>query len=140
MTNPYEDILHLLHHVSPTRPRMSMEDRAAQFSPFAALVGYDAAIDETARQTEAQIVLTEDRKAELDRVMQQLLRQLDQRPAVQLRYFVPDERKAGGAYVTAVKQIRTFEPIARLLFFTDGTQIPLDRIVELEPANIDAGI
>ena len=82
MTNSYEDILHLPHHVSPTRPRMSMEDRAAQFSPFAALVGYDAAIDETARQTEAQIVLTEDRKAELDRVMQQLLRQLDQRPAV----------------------------------------------------------
>ena len=86
MTNSYEDILHLPHHVSPTRPRMSMEDRAAQFSPFAALVGYDAAIDETARQTEAQIVLTEDRKAELDQVMQQLLRQLDQRPAVQLRY------------------------------------------------------
>ena len=97
MTSSYEDILHLPHHVSPTRPQMPMEDRAAQFSPFAALVGYDDAIDETARQTEAQITLTEDRKAELDQTMQQLLRQLDRQPTVRLRYFVPDERKAGGA-------------------------------------------
>ena len=59
MTNPYADILHLPHHVSSTRPQMSMEDRAAQFSPFAALVGYDAAIDETVRQTEEQLILTE---------------------------------------------------------------------------------
>lgn len=138
MTSSYEDILHLPHHVSPIRPQMSMEDRAAQFSPFAALVGYDDAIDETSRQTETQITLTEDRKAELDQTMQQLLRQLNRQPTVRLRYFVPDERKAGGAYVTAAKQIRTFNLTARLLFFTDGTHISLDQIVELEQADNEA--
>lgn len=132
MTNSYEDILHLPHHVSPTRPQMSMEDRAAQFSPFAALVGYDAAIDETARQTEAQIVLSEDRKAELDLVMQQLLRQLDRKPEVAVRYFVPDERKAGGAYLRTIGRVKKIDFFTRVLFFTDGIQIPLDNIIELE--------
>lgn len=132
MTNSYEDILHLPHHISPTRPQMSMEDRAAQFSPFAALVGYDAAIDETARQTEAQIVLSEDRKAELDLVMQQLLRQLDRKPEVAVRYFVPDERKAGGAYLRTIGRVKKIDFFNRVLFFTDGVQIPLDNIIELE--------
>lgn len=132
MTNSYEDILHLPHHVSPTRPQMSMEDRAAQFSPFAALVGYDAAIDETARQTEAQIVLSEDRKAELDLVMQQLLRQLDRKPEVAVRYFVPDERKAEGAYLHTIGRVKKIDFFTRVLFFTDGIQIPLDNIIELE--------
>lgn len=132
MTNSYEDILHLPHHVSPTRPQMSMEDRAAQFSPFAALVGYDAAIDETARQTEAPIVLSEDRKAELDLVMQQLLRQLDRKPEVAVRYFVPDERKAGGAYLHTIGRVKKIDFFNRVLFFTDGIQIPLDNIIELE--------
>lgn len=132
MTNSYEDILHLPHHVSPTRPQMSMEDRAAQFSPFAALVGYDAAIDETARQTEAPIVLSEDRKAELDLVMQQLLRQLDRKPEVAVRYFVPDERKAGGVYLHTIGRVKKIDFFNRVLFFTDGIQIPLDNIIELE--------
>lgn len=132
MNSSYEDILHLSHHVSPTRPQMPMEDRAAQFSPFAALVGYDDAIDETARQTEAQITLTEDRKAELDQTMQQLLRQLDQQPMVRLRYFAPDTRKAGGAYLRVSGRVKKIDSFARTLFFTDGVQIPLDSIVELE--------
>lgn len=132
MTNSYADILHLPHHVSSTRPQMSMEDRAAQFSPFAALVGYDAAIDETVRQTEEQLILTEDRKAELDQSMQQLLRQLDRHPEVAVRYFVPDSRKAGGAYLRAAGRVKKVDFFARVLFFMDGTQIPLDDIVELE--------
>lgn len=132
MTNSYEDILHLPHHISPTRPQMSMENRAAQFSPFAALVGYDAAIDETARHTETQIVLSEDRKAELDLVMQQLLRQIDRKPEVAVRYFVPDERKAGGAYLCTIGRVKKIDFFTRVLFFTDGVQIPLDNIIELE--------
>lgn len=132
MTNPYQDILHLPHHVSPTRPRMSMADRAAQFSPFAALVGYDAAIDETARQTEAQMVLTEDRKAELDQAMQRLLDQLDRHPEAAIRYFVPDSRKEGGAYRRVTGCVKKIDFFARVLYLTDGTRIPLDDIVELE--------
>ena len=94
----YEDILNLPHHVSETRPRMSMEDRAAQFSPFAALTGYDAAIAETARRTDRFVPLEEDRKAVLNGKLQLLAELQDTRPEIALTYFEPDERKPGGVY------------------------------------------
>lgn len=132
MKNSYDDLLYLPHHVSPTRPQMSMQDRAAQFSPFAALVGYDAAIDETARQTEERILLSEDRKAELDKKMHLLMQQLPSHPMVRITYFVPDCRKAGGAYVSLAGQLKKVELFERLLFLMDGTRIPLDDVIELE--------
>ena len=96
----YNDIIDLPHHISTTRPRMSMLDRAAQFSPFAALTGYDAAIKETGRLTGQRIELTEECRAVLDRKQQVLLENLAEHPEVSVTYFVPDERKSGGAYVT----------------------------------------
>ena len=128
----YNDIIDLPHHVSATRPRMSMIDRAAQFSPFAALTGYDAAIKETGRLTDRRIELTDDSRAPLDRKQQLLLDNLTDQPEVSVTYFVPDERKSGGAYVTATGRVKKVDDYQRLLILTDGTKIPLDEILDME--------
>ena len=128
----YNDIIDLPHHVSATRPRMPMIDRAAQFSPFAALTGYDAAIKETGRLTDRRIELTEDSRAALDRKQQLLVDNLADHPEVSVTYFVPDERKSGGAYVTVTGRVKKVDDYQRLLILTDGTKIPLDEILDME--------
>lgn len=132
MSGNYEDILYLPHHVSGTRRQMSMTDRAAQFSPFAALTGYDAAIRETARLTDSSVDLEGDEKALLDRRIQLLFRHLDREPRITVTYFVPDRRKSGGAYETVTGQVRKIDPLEQALFLGDGTRIPFDRIRYLE--------
>lgn len=128
----YNDIIDLPHHISTTRPRMSMLDRAAQFSPFAALTGYDAAIKETGRLTGQRIELTEECRAVLDRKQQVLLENLTEHPEVSVTYFVPDERKSGGTYVTVAGRVKKVDEYQRLLLLTDGTRIPLTEVLELE--------
>lgn len=131
MSETYQDILHLPHHVSQTRPQMSMEDRAAQFSPFAALTGYDAAIKETARLTDERIELDEYEKQALNEQLQILAERLPSSPVVSITYFQPDARKEGGAYVThegTVKRIASYE---RMIIMTDGFTIPMDDIIGL---------
>ena len=127
----YDDIIDLPHHVSATRSRMSMIDRAAQFSPFAALTGYDAAIKETGRLTDERIELSEESRATLDRKQQLLLDNLADHPEVSVTYFVPDERKSGGAYVTVTGHVKKVDEYERLLILTDGTKVPLDEIQDL---------
>lgn len=131
MRDNYEDIIHLPHHVSQTRPQMPMEDRAAQFSPFAALTGYDAAIKETARQTQERVELDEYEKEALNEQLQLLAERLPDAPPVRITYFQPDTRKEGGAYVNhegIVKRIAAYE---RMLIMTDRVSIPLDEIIEI---------
>lgn len=128
----YDDIINLPHHVSTTRPRMSMTDRAAQFSPFAALTGYDAAIKETGRLTDRRIELSEDSRSALDRKQQILLDNLSDHPEVSVTYFVPDERKAGGAYITVTGKVKKIDNYLCLLILSDGTTILLEDIIALE--------
>ena len=128
----YDDIINLPHHVSATRPRMSMIDRAAQFRPFAALTGYDAAIKETGRLTDERIELTEDSRAILDRKQQLLVDNLADHPEVAVTYFVPDGRKAGGAYITVTGRVKKVDDYQRLLLLSDDTKIPLDEILDME--------
>ena len=109
-----------------------MLDRAAQFSSFAALTGYDAAIKETGRLTGQRIELTEECRAVLDRKQQVLLENLAEHPEVSVTYFVPDERKSGGAYVTVAGRVKKVDEYQRLLLLTDGTRIPLTEVLELE--------
>ena len=132
----YADIIDLPHHQSATRPHMSVEDRAAQFSPFAALTGYEDAVEETARLTDERIELDEYRKDALNRQLNRLKEQLQTfgvsgMHRVSVTYFVPDERKTGGAYVTVVgvpKKIREYE---RLIVMADGTEISIGEIIEI---------
>ena len=128
----YEDIVHLPHHVSETHPRMSRHDRAAQFSPFAALTGHDAAVQETARLTDARIETAEDKRYELDLKLQLLEQLLASRPALTVTYFIPDKRKAGGAYVSVSGSLRRIDPRKRLLTLCDGREIPMDDVLELD--------
>lgn len=129
---PYEDIVDLPHHVSPTRPRMSRADRAAQFSPFAALTGHDAAVRETARRTASRIETAEDKQQELDLKLNLLSQVLPSRPEVTITYFVPDTRKVGGAYVTAGGTLKRIDSRKRILLLEDDTAIPADDVLELE--------
>lgn len=128
----YDDIINLPHHVSSKRPQMSMLDRAAQFSPFAALTGYDDAIQETGRLTDEKINLSEEEKEALDRKQQFLLERLDERPALTVIYFVPDEKKSGGAYVTKSGNLKKIDEVERMMTLTDGTKISLDDVYDIE--------
>ena len=128
----YEDIINLPHHVSKTRPQMSMLDRAAQFSPFAALTGYDAAIKETGRLTDEKIEMDEDRKAALDMKQAYLIEMIDEQPGISITYFLPDAKKSGGAYVTVTGNLKRFDEYERLLILMDGKKIPMDDIADIE--------
>lgn len=126
----YEGILHLPHHISAVHPPMSRQDRAAQFSPFAALTGYEDAIAETARLTDRQLTLAEDETATLDACMQQVRAQLQagSQPRVCLTVFEPDGQKSGGAYRTVEGHVRRLDLNERTLFLREGPAIPLDRV------------
>ena len=112
-TEKYGDIIHLPHPVSEKHPRMPMQDRAAQFSPFAALTGYEEAIYETGRLTEERAELDEEEKAILDRKQRLLLEKLDELPTLTVTYFVPDEKKSGGAYIRKAGNLKKINPSER---------------------------
>ena len=129
MSGRYDDIIDLPHPVSQRHPQMPLADRAAQFSPFAALTGLDAALQETARLTDQRITLDEYEQAELDKALQTLREAAPQHPAVQITYFQPDARKAGGQYVTSVGHVKRIAEYEQLLILTEGTSIPLAEII-----------
>ena len=133
----YDDIIHLPHHVSKTRPQMSMEDRAAQFSPFAALTGYDAAILETGRLTEDKLELGEEIRAILDRKQKYLAEIIASRPEVTVTYFVPDEKKSGGAYSTVTGFLKRIDEYERELVLTNGRKIQLAAVFDIESAEFE---
>ena len=132
MNDRYDDIIHLPHHVSKTRPQMSMMDRAAQFSPFAALTGYDAAIKETGRLSDEMIDLGEETKAVLDRKQCYLSNMISVQPEITVTYFLPDERKSGGTYLSVTGKLKRIDEYERMMILTDGKKIPLDDIMDIE--------
>ena len=132
MKNDYDDIINLPHHVSSTRPQMSMIDRAAQFSPFAALTGYDAAIKETGRLTDEKIELDEEALSNLNMKFQILFEKLDEQPDIAITYFKPDETKSGGAYLTTTDKIKKIDEYERIITTANGTKIPMDDVINLE--------
>ena len=131
MNNRYDEIMELPHHVSKKRPQMPLSDRAAQFAPFAALTGYDSAIKETGRLTDERIELDEEALTALDRKYQLLMDTLDDAPEVTITYFQPDERKAGGQYVSATGTVKKVDTFGRRILLQDGTRIPLDSVYDL---------
>ena len=132
MTNPYDDIIDLPHHVSATRPHMPTIDRAAQFAPFAALTGYDAAIKETARLTDERIELDESMQDALCNRLQIIADRVKEHPEVAITYFQPDAKKRGGAYVTSEGTVKKVDGYERIVVMTDGTAVPIDEIIGIE--------
>ena len=128
----YDDIIDLPHHVSPNRRRMSNTERGAQFSPFAALTGYEAAVEEAARSTDGKQELTEEMKAIIDAKIQAVSEHPDAEPGVTITYFKPDERKEGGAYIRVTGAVKEIDRIGKTIVLTDHTEIPMEQIREIE--------
>lgn len=134
----YDDMLHLPHHQSASRPHMSNHDRAAQFSPFAALTGYDDQVKETARLTDEKIELDENEKNALDEKLQMILEHLREKNVVTFTYFLPDSRKDGGAYLTASGIVKTIDPYSRSVILyapngiSGGKEIRIDDITAID--------
>ncbi len=123
MSGKYDDIIHLSRPVSRKHRPMSAYDRAAQFSPFAALTGHDAAIQETARLTDRQTELGIDAQLMLDEKIRAVAQRLDQRPRVTLRYFQPDERKSGGAYLELTGEVVRVDVLNQCMVLADGQTV-----------------
>ncbi|MBQ3010701.1 MAG: hypothetical protein IJD81_05880 [Oscillospiraceae bacterium] len=128
----YKDIINLPHKQSSKRPRMSLLDRAAQFAPFAALVGHDDAIKETGRLTDERIEMSEEKLAALNARYQILVDRLSEEPEVTITYFVPDIYKNGGSYITKTSVVKKLDSYERLITMVDGTRILMDDVLTLE--------
>ena len=132
MSNKYDDIIDLPYPQKSTRQRMSRGDRAAQFSPFAALVGYEDAVEETARLTEEKLELAEDMKAIIDAKLGIIVDQLDSHPSVTITYFVPDEKKTGGSYVSLTGRFKCVKETERTVVIAERTEIEMDKIRKID--------
>ena len=131
-SHAYDDIIDLPHHVSPTRKRMPIKDRAAQFAPFAALTGYEDAVRESARITLPPPNLADDEQELLDRSLQQVMAAPS--PKAAITYFVADAYKDGGRYETRTAVIKRLDSVHQQLLLEDGTHIDLSHIVRIQPA------
>ena len=130
-THKYDDIIHLSRPNSGRRAKMSNYDRAAQFSPFAALTGFDDAIEETGRLTDQRIELDEGGKQLLDEQMRSVLEVVDTQPEITVTWFRYDERKAGGTYVRTTGRVKKIDSYEGKLCFTDGRVIPLGEVISV---------
>ena len=124
----YDDIINLPHHVSKRHPQMSMWNRAAQFAPFAALTGYDAAIQESGRLTDEWIDLGDSGNEELNQKIKLLLSKISEQPLVIIEYFVPDEHKEGGSYQSYTGNVKRIDEYEHTIVMTDGKKIQLRMI------------
>ena len=128
ISHRYDDIIKLPHHVSEKHPQLPMIDRAAQFSPFAALTGYDAAIAETARLTEQKRELSEEQKQAIDEALHDLRKRIPSDSVVTVTFFQPDERKTGGEYKNITGSVKKIDEYLGVLELADGTKIPFEEI------------
>lgn len=133
----YDDIISLPHHESAKHSKMPALDRAAQFMPFAALTGHNAAVMETERLTDSRMELDEMKKEELNEHLQFIKEQLLQKPQISITYFLPDTQKNGGAYLTITGTVRKIEQTRHQVIMENGTVIPMDDIYEIESALFD---
>lgn len=131
-SHKYDDIIGLPHPISVKHRQMAREDRAAQFSPFAALTGYDEAISETQRLTETKKELDEDVKTRLNEKIAVLATRIAEHPVVKITYFKEDGKKEGGAYLTIVGAVRKVKEFEKILQMEDGTEIPLADVSGIE--------
>ena len=132
MTDNYDDIINLPHHVSTRHPQMSMMNRAAQFAPFAALTGHSAAIEETARLTESQQELADEDNEILNQKMTYLREVINEHPTISITYFEPDKRKSGGRYMSIEGQLQNIDDYNQTIVLKNGETIPLKSILDIQ--------
>lgn len=127
----YDDMINLPHHISIVHPQMPVSERAAQFSPFAALTGYDDAVKETGRLTDTKIELDEDAKEILDEKLRMIQEQIEERLMAEITYFQPDDKKEGGAYITASGNIKKIDEYKKAVIMENGTEICIEKIINI---------
>jgi len=127
----YMDIIHLPHHVSEKRPQMAIINRAAQFAPFAAVVGYDDSVSEAARLTDQRRELDEMEKVLIDEKLRMVEDKLPEKTMVEIEYFREDERKAGGQYVTKVGCIKKIDVYQREIVMEDDLRIYIEDVYKI---------
>ena len=132
MSGKYDDIINLPHHVSETHPQMSMRNRAAQFSPFAALSGHSDAIHETARYTDDFQGVDESNVEALNQKIAMILDKINEHPQITVTYFKPDEKKEGGHYTLKTGNIKRVDDYEHVLQFTDNEKIPIQSIFNID--------
>lgn len=123
----YDDIINLEHHISKKHKQMSLENRSAQFAPFAALIGYDDAVKETARITDSKGI-----KEIINKTIQKIKNNLNKHVQIKVTYFVPDKLKCGGKYQTEVGIVAKINEYSKIIKLESGTEIPIEEIIELE--------
>lgn len=128
--NDYSDIINLSRPVSK-RPRMTLEQRSAQFAPFAALTGYEGQVKETARLTDKRIELNEELKEILDLKIQLIQEKIKEQPDVTITYFIPDDKKQGGKYKTVTNSVKKIDTYKNEIILIDGTTIAIDEIIDI---------
>ena len=127
----YSDIINLSRPVSK-RPRMSLEQRSAQFAPFAALTGYEGQVKETARLTNKKIEINEELKEILNKKIQLIQGKIKEQPQIEITYFIPDSKKEGGRYETICNAIQKIDMYTNEIIMLDGTRIDIDDIIDIQ--------
>ena len=127
----YDDIINMEHHVSKNHPPMSLYVRSAQFAPFAALTGYDDAVNESARLTKERIELDDEAKSILNNKIQMIKEQIKTRPTIVFTYFIPDLKKDGGKYVTVTGIVRKIDEYRQIIILEDKTEMPINEIISI---------
>ncbi len=139
-TGRYDDIINLPHPTSKKHKRMSLENRAAQFSPFAALAGYDAVIKETARHTDKKIVLSESQRAAMDEKLKLVIEFMQMKPEISVTHFVKDEVKEGGKYELLTGVVKKIDCYNQCIIFESGTRIEVENIVDIQSDLFDKDV
>ena len=129
---PYEDIVNLPRHISKIHPQATMADRAARFSPFAAISGYEDMVKEAARVTEERIDITDATKELLNEKLNMIIEFLDEAPEVTITYFEPDKKKDGGAYISITGTVKRIDEYERIVLMSDDKKIRIDEIYAIE--------
>lgn len=129
---PYEDIINLPPHISAKHPQPTMEERAARFSPFAAITGYEEMVLEEARVTEKRIELSDDTKQRLNEKLTMISDFIDDRPTLKFTYFVPDKKKDGGAYIDIIGIVKRMDEYEKQVILTNGTIISINDIYDID--------
>lgn len=127
----YDDIINMPHHVSKKHPRMSLENRSAQFAPFAALTGYEDEVEETARLTDKRIEITDEIKNTINMKLKIIQEKLYTKPKVTITYFIPDNKKEGGSYKTITSNLLNIDKYKQLIILKDKIEVPVKFITNI---------
>ena len=127
----YDDIINMPHHISKKHPRMSLENRSAQFAPFAALTGYEDEVEETARLTDKRIEITDEMKTEINIKLKTIQEKIYTKPKVTITYFIPDSKKEGGSYKTVTSNVMKIDKYKQTIILKDKTEILINFITNI---------